>query len=135
MFNRYFNGLLGIGGGKPLAGAADFSGTEYSGANALTGVYDFGYAITINSMGAFFFPSTMGVGVADRHASDMNGLIVGTASAQRFILLHELAHYYGASDYIQKDFNPDNPNDVRLQKKNNDLLWDKCGKTIKGSMI
>ena len=56
VFNRYFNGLLGVGLSGPLAGVANL-GT--SGPNAETGNFGTGYTITVNTMGAFFQRSRM----------------------------------------------------------------------------
>ncbi len=127
VFNRYFNGLLGVGLSGPLAGVANL-GT--SGPNAETGNFGTGYTITVNTMGAFFQRSVP-LGFADRHASDLKALTGGTDAAQRFVLLHELAHFFQAQGFGD-DFDLNHPNDVSLQEKNNDLLWDKCSKTIKG---
>jgi RHS repeat-associated protein len=127
VFNQYYNQLLGVGG-TPLAGAADFTGTQYQGASAATNVPDLPFYITVNTMGAFF-QSGLGVGyVDDQYAADMNSLQSGTGSAQMFILLHELAHYFKAQGFDQGDTS------IAAQKHNNDMIWDKCGKTIKGQI-
>lgn len=129
IFNQYFNALTGASGGTPLAGAADFSGTQFAGLNGMANDYAFGYAITINSSGAFF-SGAVGVGYADKFASDMNKLVGGTPPAQNFILLHELAHYFQANG-----FNPNDTGSVAAQKMNNDLIWKNCANTIQGGLL
>lgn len=101
-----------------------------NGINATTGAIGSGYSITINANGAFFNGST-GVGYADRHSADMARVVAGTVGAQIFILLHESAHFFGAKGFL---FDGNDDEDHRLSKRNNDLLWDKCSKTIKAGI-
>ena len=69
IFNEYFNGLTGAGanGGPPLAGAADFTGTQYQGMNAIEGSFalSFGFEIAVNTAGEFF-KNLAGVGLVMR---------------------------------------------------------------------
>jgi RHS repeat-associated protein len=137
-FNQYFNGLIGIGANgaqrPPLAGVADL-GRGGPNAETATGSTTFGtgYVITINTAGAFF-QASVGVGLADRSAAQMNSLVGGTVAAQNFILLHELAHFFGASGFVL-DANANGQPIVAAQKKNNDLLWKHCKTTIKGPTL
>jgi hypothetical protein len=127
LFNRYFNALWGAGDGRPLAGAANFAGTEFAKFNGITDNTTFGFSITINTSGGFFSGGA-GVGYANKYDSDVRQIVGGTIRAQNFILLHELAHYFRA-----KDYNP-NDGDINTQRINNDLLWKNCAKTILGDV-
>ncbi len=75
-----------------------------------------------------FFTSGVGVGVGLVHDSEIRALRGGTPQAQYFVLLHELAHFFQADQgFIQND------GSLKAQESNNDLLWDKCSKTIKAA--
>ena len=125
VFNQYFNQLIGSDG-TPLAGAADFDGTQYQGASGATNAPDLPFYITINTQGAFF-KAGVGVGyVSSQYTAQMNSVQSGTTAAQYFILVHELAHYFKAEGFDQDD------RSIDAQKHNNDLIWKKCGSTIKG---
>jgi RHS repeat-associated protein len=129
VFNSFFNELLGKSGGSPLAGAEDLSGTGDAGANARMGFFGNGLEMTINSSGAFF-DRNVSVGNAGRFSAEMLGLKGGTPQAQTFILLHELAHYFVVPGFVRNDGNG-NP---QRQEFNNDLVWEKCEKTIRGGV-
>ncbi len=128
VFNQYYNALDGANHQTPLAIAVDFSSlaTEYQGQNGITGGITSG-GIWINSGGAFF-SSAVGVGYASVYASQVEGLTGGTPQAQFFILLHELSHFFGPQEFIQGD-----GTSRGAQKKNNDLLWKNCSKTIQSA--
>jgi RHS repeat-associated protein len=119
-FNQYYNQLPTF-----AAGTEDLSRTQYAGMNAVTRGTDVPFLITVNSVGAFF-TTAMGVGYADRYDNEVKGLRPATTEAQYFILLHELAHYFQAAGFIQDDGKL-----LGSQKANNDLLWEKCNKTIR----
>jgi RHS repeat-associated protein len=128
VFNKFYNQLIGIGpNGQPaatLAGAADFSGTDLSNLNAVTNQLRTGYFLTVNTEGAFF-TTDKGVGYGDVFDSQIGSIKPVTPAAQYFILIHELAHYFKAQGFIENDGNV-----LGSQKKNNDLLWKNCNKTI-----
>ena len=92
----------------------------------MTGDPSTGYLLTINSAGAFF-NNSVGVGYANKYDAQVGSLQGGTPSAQYFILLHELAHYFSADGFIKND------SPLGFQKSNNDLIWEKCNKTIQGA--
>ena len=128
VFDSYFGVLVGANATTPLAGAADFRGTKHEKLNAVKGPMGSGYYITVNTSGAFF-TSNAGVGYGGRHDSEISAIGPNTDVAQRFILLHELAHYFEAQDFNSNDRGRE------ASAANNDLLWDKCAKTIQGPMI
>ncbi len=109
----------------PLIGPGDLP----LGTNAQQGPIGSGYDITLNRSGAFFSKNA-GVGFADKHASDVAKLQAGQFSAQAFILLHELAHELGAKGFVPEGQDRDHS----LTKKNNDLLWDNCSKTLNATL-
>ena len=124
-FNKFYNQLSGFSG-PPLAGAADFRGTDYSGYNGITGWIGSGFIITINTAGAFF-NSDVGVAYGNDYEAQIGALRGGTQPAQFFLLLHELAHFFQAQGFNQND-------QTRGQQEfNNDLLWEKCSKTIQSA--
>ena len=119
----------GANGGPPLAGAADFTGTQYQGMNAIEGSFalSFGFEIAVNTAGEFFKNlAGVGLGYANVYASQIGSLIGGTVPAQMFILLHELAHYFLANGFIMND-----PTKAQ-QAANNDMIWKNCSQTIQG---
>ena len=125
VFNKYYNQLMGFSG-PPLAGATDFRGTDYSGYNGITGWIGSGYIVTINTSGAFF-NAGQGVGYALNYDAQVSALQGGTQAGQFFILLHELAHFFQAQGFDQND-------QTRGQQEfNNDLLWEKCSKTVQSA--
>ncbi len=126
-FNKLFNALIGVGGQSPLAGAVNFAqvgldplvgdtGNGYTGTDIGTG-----FAININTSGAFF-TNTVGVGYATNPM--IKSIQPASPRAQMFIVLHEVAHYFQAPGFIQAD------NTTGRQTFNNDLLGQKCSKTI-----
>lgn len=73
--------------------------------------------IAINSGGPFFSGSgPMAIGGA--------GISANTDLGREFILLHEIAHVYGASGLNQNDGGSDN---TRAQTDNNNLIQKNCG--------
>jgi hypothetical protein len=133
-FNAYYNALDGANGsGVKLAGTQDFSNTPYSGANAVTNVGNnsigSGFVITVNTQGAFF-TNKLGVAFADKYADQISQILPATVQAQDFILLHELAHYFQAGGFTQND-----GGDLAAQKRNNDLEWEKCRKSMVGGPL
>jgi RHS repeat-associated protein len=134
VFNAYYNALDGANGSNTaLAGAQDLSKTDYKNLNAVTNGNGFsmgnGFVITVNTDGAFF-TTNKGAGYGDKYDAEIRQIQGGTVQAQNFILIHELAHYFGASGFTQND-----GGDLPAQKRNNDLLWDKCKATIRGPIL
>ena len=91
--------------------------------NAHTGPGDMtpNVAITVNSIGAFYHSSFMGMALT----TDNGNIQGGSPAAQVFIVLHELGHLTGA---LQQDLN--NPD---AGKQNNKNLEKNCKKTIQGA--
>jgi N-acetylglutamate synthase-like GNAT family acetyltransferase len=56
-------------------------------------------------------------------------LLAATVQGQDFILLHELAHYFQATGFTQSDA------DVASQKRNNDMVWEKCQRSVGGGPL
>jgi hypothetical protein len=134
VFNQFFNALIGVPGGAPAAGAANLNTSSGQGPNAAEGPIGTGYSITVNAYGAFFDPS-VGVGVGKVYDSQISQLVGGTQSAQNFILLHELAHYFQVPGFIKNDYNLNDPTNLNSQRLNNDQVWKNCSKTIGGGGV
>jgi len=81
-----------------------------------------GYAIMVNTMGAFI----VGSYTKDNKSYTLsaNGFAGGTSQAQVAILLHELAHFLGAAGF-QSDFN--NP---AAATSNDRLIRQNCRRTL-----
>jgi len=101
------------------------------GVNAQQGPIGSGYEITINPNGAFFNGRAT-IGYADTHAADMNRLQAGDTSGQIFILLHEIAHELKAVGFVEEG--NQYGTDIKKEMSNNDLLWDKCSKTLNAAI-
>lgn len=84
---------------------------------------DPGYAaMTFNTNGAFFTGTVAGT---DQTLSVDNGRIAGgTAGAQVFVILHELAHGLLANGF------ENDPNNPGAQRRNNDRIDSNCKKTL-----
>jgi hypothetical protein len=78
-------------------------------------------AITVNSIGAFYHSSFMGLTLT----TDNGNIAGGSLAAQGFILLHEIGHLTGA---LQPDLN-----NSTAGTQNNKNLEKNCGKTIKAA--
>jgi len=115
--------LTSSSGISTATGTADFVGGT---ANALynNGTLAPGYLVLINNAGAYFnpLPKNTVIGPTNNYPLQFGNIPGGTAEAQAFILLHELAHVLGL-------FQPDN-GDTSAGAKNNDLMWYNCGKVI-----
>jgi hypothetical protein len=103
---------------KFQTGVGDFSDPTVNAVFGNTGTnLGLNAGITVNANGAYFSSSvTVGVGVT--------GITGGTAAAQVFILLHELAHATGAAGFL------DNDSDPTRQAANNALVLQNCQKSI-----
>ena len=73
--------------------------------------------IAINAGGLFF-------GGSGLVAIGVNGIYANTDSGREFILLHEMAHVYGASGFNQND---GGSNNTKAQTDNNNLIMKNCG--------
>jgi len=125
-FNAFYNALMGVNSSAPLAGAVDFTGTDFNNLNGVTNQPSTGFFISVNTTGAFF-TTNRGVGYADVYASQVQNIQPATQQAQYFILLHELAHFFQVQGFIQND-----GNNLGAQESNNDKIWKNCQKTIQG---
>ncbi|MCX6622676.1 MAG: hypothetical protein NTY38_16730 [Acidobacteria bacterium] len=127
--------MSGIAGGvstvfsSTMLGVSNFANTPYSQINATTADPGSAYYITVNASGVYF-NSNAGAGFADKYDAQVKGLTGGSRQAQYFLLLHEFAHYFQAPGFVAND--GENIRHWEAQKLNNDLLWDKCSKTIQG---
>ena len=108
-----------------LSGAGTFVGGS---ANAIEGgaAIPAGFNIAVNSSGAFF---TSGVGVVNAldYSAQVDAINGGSAEAQVFILLHELAHVL---DMIRSSDSGTDKTSVANQQFNNDSIWRNCGDLI-----
>jgi hypothetical protein len=107
-----------------VTGSANFVGGT---SNAIeSSAFAPGYAILFNNSGAFFkaIPKGQTIGYSDDYGSQFAAIQGGSAQAQAFLMLHELAHLF---DMIRPDAGSD-PN----QAYNNDEIWLNCSSVIQG---